>query len=319
MSNEVTKTDPKTLSGFYTFRRAVLRGLAIAAPPLLTIVIFIWIFATIQSYILAPIETTARSTVVWFIQDVHRDLPNVAPEATRAEYDSKIYRKTANGQWVPEKIYNFVYEHVHDQPMPASGYGVYEQYVQYRWLKRELTIPSLLAVLLLALYFTGKFLAGGLGRMIWNASERHVMQRLPIIRNVYGSVKQVTDFLLNEQEIQFTRVVAVEYPRKGMWSLGFVTSESMLDIKDKAGEPVVTILIPTSPMPATGFTINAKKSETIELNITLDQAFQFIVSCGVVVPPQQQTQASPVAGQIQARLKQKQEPVAGNESQQESG
>lgn len=319
MANEVTQTDSKKTSGFYMFRRAVLRGLAIAAPPLLTIVIFIWIFATIQSYILVPIETTARSAIVWFIQDVHRDLPNVAPEASRAEYDSKIYRKTANGQWVPEKVYNFVYDNAHDQPMPVSGYGVYEQYVQYRWLKRELTIPSLIAICLLALYFTGKFLAGGLGRMIWSASERHVMQRLPIIRNVYGSVKQVTDFLLNEQEIQFTRVVAVEYPRKGMWSLGFVTSESMLDIKDKAGEPVVTILIPTSPMPATGFTINAKKSETIELNISLDQAFQFIVSCGVVVPPQQQTQASPVAGQIQARLKQKQDLDSGTESQQGRG
>ncbi|MBA2117083.1 DUF502 domain-containing protein [Bremerella alba] len=319
MASELTKTDPKKVGGFYMFRRAVLRGLAIAAPPLLTIVIFIWIFTTIQSYILAPIETTARSTIAWVIQDVHRELPNVAPEETRAEYDSEIYRKTANGQWVPEKIYNFVYEHLHDQPMPASGYGVYEQYVQYRWLKRELTIPSLFAICLLALYFTGKFLAGGLGRMIWNASERHVMQRLPIIRNVYGSVKQVTDFLLNEQEIQFTRVVAVEYPRKGMWSLGFVTSESLLDIKDKAGEPVITILIPTSPMPATGFTINAKKSETIELNITLDQAFQFIVSCGVVVPPQQQTQASPVAGQIQARLKEKEKQDSVDEPQQGNG
>lgn len=319
MANEVTKTDPKSVNGFYMFRRAVLRGLAIAAPPLLTIVIFIWILATIQNYILAPIESTARSTIAWAIQDIHRDLPDVAPEAMRAEYDSKIYRKTANGQWVPEKIYNNVYDHLRNQPMPASGYGVYEQYVQNQWLKRERTIPFLLAICLLALYLTGKFLAGGLGRMLWNASERHVMQRLPIIRNVYGSVKQVTDFLLNEQEIQFTRVVAVEYPRKGMWSLGFVTSESMLDIKDKAGEPVVTILIPTSPMPATGFTINAKKSETIELNITLDQAFQFIVSCGVVVPTHQQTQASPVAGQIQARLKQVQDSETGSESQQESG
>jgi len=319
MANEVTKTDSKKTGGFYMFRRAVLRGLAIAAPPLLTIVIFIWIFATIQSYILVPIETTARTAIVWAIEDVHRELPGAAPESTRAEYDSVIYRKTANGQWVPEKVYNFVYEHLLDQPMPATGYGVYEQYVQHRWLKRELTIPTLLAVCLLALYFTGKFLAGGLGRMFWNASERHVMQRLPIIRNVYGSVKQVTDFLLNEQEIQFTRVVAVEYPRRGMWSLGFVTSESMLDIKDKAGEPVITILIPTSPMPATGFTINAKKSETIELNISLDQAFQFIVSCGVVVPPQQQTQASPVAGQIQARLKERQDSDSSDESQQNSG
>ncbi|NIO38894.1 MAG: DUF502 domain-containing protein, partial [Burkholderiales bacterium] len=68
---------------------------------------------------------------------------------------------------------------------------------------------------------------------------------LPVIRNVYSSVKQVTDFAFNESEIRFTRVVAVEYPRRGIWSLGFLTGESMIDIKSAAGEPVVTVLMPT--------------------------------------------------------------------------
>lgn len=301
MAHTTSSATPPRLSGVQSFRRAVLRGLAIAAPPLLTIVIIIWILVTIQNYMLAPIEATARTAIAWSIQDVQRDLPDALPEATRAEYNSQIYRKTTNGQWIPERVYNTVFEHLHDEPMPASGYGIYEQYVQITYLKRQLTIPLVLSVSLLALYFTGKFMAAGLGRILWNASERQIMNRLPIIRNVYGSVKQVTDFLLNEQEIKFTRVVAVEYPRRGMWSLGFVTSESMLDIHQAAGEPVLTILVPTSPMPATGFTVNAKKSETIELNITMDQAIQFIVSCGVVVPPHQLTHPSPVAGQILAR------------------
>lgn len=314
MAKELSNMGPPPVNGFHSFRRAVLRGLAIAAPPLLTIVIFIWIFSTIQNYILVPIEATARTAIVWAIADVRREMPNVAPEDTTTTYDSMVYHKTANGQWVPQYIYNRVQANLRDQTMPNSGYGIYEQYVQQRVLRRTVTIPFVLSICILGLYFAGKFLAGGLGRILWNAWERQVMHRLPVIRNVYGSVKQVTDFLLNEQEIQFTRVVAVEYPRRGMWSLGFVTSESMLDIKDKAGEPVVTVLIPTSPMPATGFTINAKKSETIELNITLDQAFQFIVSCGVVVPPHQQTQASPVAGQIHSRLKQASETLSRESS-----
>ena len=62
----------------------------------------------------------------------------------------------------------------------------------------------------------------------------------------------------------------------------------MLDIRSAANEPVLTVLMPTSPMPATGFTITIRKSETIDLDITIDQAIQFVVSCGVVVPPQQQ-------------------------------
>ena len=93
--------------------------------------------------------------------------------------------------------------------------------------------------------------------------------------------------MFSEREIEYTRVVAVEYPRKGIWSLGMVTGESMLDIRSAANEPVLSVLVPTSPMPFTGFTVTVKKSETVDLNITIDQAFQFIVSCGVVVPPQQ--------------------------------
>jgi len=299
METKNSKDKPGSASGLQRFRRAVLRGLAIAAPPLLTIVIFIWIIATIQSYILVPIEATARTSIAWMIQDVRDDIAGVDPFTNKTEVNSVIYRKTSNGQWVPGPVYNLVERNLTTTMMPPTGNAVYQQYVQIRYLQRRFTIPLVLCICILALYFTGKFLAGGIGRMLWNTSERQILHRLPIIRNVYGSVKQVTDFLLNEQEIQFTRVVAVEYPRKGMWSLGFVTSESLFEIREAAGEPVLTILIPTSPMPATGFTINAKKSETVELNITLDQAFQFIVSCGVVVPPNQQTKPR-VAGQIQA-------------------
>ena len=83
--------------------------------------------------------------------------------------------------------------------------------------------------------------------------------------------------------------MAVEYPRKGIWTVAFATGESLLDVESAANEPVMTVLIPTSPMPFTGFTITVKKSETVDLNLTIDQAFQFVVSCGVVVPPQQIT------------------------------
>ena len=129
-------------------------------------------------------------------------------------------------------------------------------------------------------------MAAGFGRMFWNLVEKGIF-RLPLVRNVYSSVKQVTDFMFSENEIEYTRIVAVEYPRKGVWSLGFVTGESMWQIREAAGEPVLSVLIPSSPMPVTGYTITVLKSETVDLDITLDQAFQFTISCGVVVPPQQ--------------------------------
>ena len=130
-------------------------------------------------------------------------------------------------------------------------------------------------------------MAAGVGRIFVNAIEA-LIARLPIVRNVYSAVKQVTDFVFSEREIEFNRVVAVQYPSKGIWSIGFVTGESMLDIRSAANEPVLSVLMPTSPMPATGFTITVRKSETIDLELTVDQAIQFIVSCGVVVPQHQQ-------------------------------
>jgi len=79
-------------------------------------------------------------------------------------------------------------------------------------------------------------------------------------------------------------VVAVQYPSQGIWSIGFVTGSTMRTLHEKHGEPFVSVLMPTSPMPATGFTISVPISQTVDLNITMDQAIQFIVSCGVVVP-----------------------------------
>jgi uncharacterized membrane protein len=97
--------------------------------------------------------------------------------------------------------------------------------------------------------------------------------------------------MFTDPDVDYTRVVAVEYPRKGIWTVAFVTGESMSDIRATAGEPVMSVLIPTSPMPFTGFTVSVKKSETVDLDITVDQAFQFVISCGVVVPPNQMAEA----------------------------
>jgi uncharacterized membrane protein len=142
------------------------------------------------------------------------------------------------------------------------------------------------------LYLLGKFLAVGIGRFFWRLFEGGI-NRLPLVRNVYSSVKQVTDLLFNERDIEYTRVVAVEFPSKGIWSIGFVTSESLLDIRAAANEPVLAVVVPYSPWSVTGATITVRKSETIDLNMSVDQALQFIVSCGVVVPPHQMSGNNP--------------------------
>ena len=98
--------------------------------------------------------------------------------------------------------------------------------------------------------------------------------------------KQVTDFMLNTKPFDHTRVVAIEYPRQGVWSIGFVTGESLGDIRAAVNEPILAVLVPCSPMPMAARSVTVRKREVVELNMTVDQALQFIVSCGLVIPLQ---------------------------------
>ena len=275
------------------FRRAVLRGLAVLLPPLLTIVIFVWVGNTVTNYLLEPLERGARKVLVAHFQKrilpANRVSKNQVTEG-RAQLDGMIYQQTADGSFVPVDDYEFVQQALEPLPVPERATQLYRDYVDKKFLQPHVVIPLFLCVFLLVLYLLGRFLAAGVGRLFWTQIER-LIHRLPLIRNVYSSVKQVTDFMFSERDIQYTRVVAVEYPRRGIWTLAFVTGESLLDIRCAANEPVMSVLVPTSPMPFTGFTITVRKSETLDLNITMEQAFQFIVSCGVVAPEHQISQA----------------------------
>ena len=269
----------------HPFRTAVLRGLGVLAPPLFTVLIFVWVIATTHRYVLEPVKGRVRDAVAWAIADVHQDLPAADPDTQTAVAGGRTYRRISNGTFIPQAVYNRV-EANPGEPAPRTAKTYYRRYIDLTYLRPYYSIPFFLAVFVLLLYLLGKFMAAGIGRFFWNFFERGI-HRLPLVRNVYSSVKQVSDFLFTEREIEYTRVVAVEYPRRGIWSLGLVTGNSMLDISSAANEPVLSVLIPTSPMPVTGYTITVKKSETLDLNITIEQAFQFVVSCGVVVPAQQ--------------------------------
>jgi uncharacterized membrane protein len=288
---------PKAGLSAHPFRRAVLRGLAVLLPPLLTIVVLLLVWNTILIYVLEPIEGMARHTLVWYWSgDVLDGVPDDATDKhvrtigdqqrVAFKYGGNGYVLLDNGQAIRTEVFDAVSGNP-GQEDPRTAEAYYHRYVKIKWLQRQYVIPFLLGVFILVCYLLGKVLAAGLGRFVWVSTEQQILNRLPIIRHVYSSAKQVTDFFLSEREIEYTRVVAVEYPRRGIWSLGFVTGESMLDIGSAANEPVVSVIIPNSPMPATGFTITVRRSEVIDLNVTVDQAVQFIVSCGVVVPPQQ--------------------------------
>jgi uncharacterized membrane protein len=275
------------------FRRALLRGLAVVLPPLLTVVILLWAWNTIALYMLVPAENLARRGLTEYYR--HWILPADAAPATAVVngvtlIDGTPYRQTPDGRFMPAAHVEYVETLVPAAQLPSTADGFYSLYIETKWLPRHIVIPVFLCAFLLGLYLLGKFLAAGVGRFFWVQFERFIT-RLPLVRNVYSSVKQVTDFVFSESDLQYTRVVAIEYPRKGIWQLAFVTGESIGDIAAAANEPVLAVLVPTSPMPFTGFTVTVKRSETLDLSITMEQALQFIVSCGVVAPPHELTAA----------------------------
>ncbi len=277
------------------FRRAVVRGIGVILPPLLTIVIFVWVGSTVNSYVMQPVKNVTRQILVWTIDDQVKTFSAVPPNVYLATKDEIKYHRLppqadgrTNSLWVPESIYELVTkpENLEGLKIPTTRKGILERYVDLRYLTPQIVIPVFTCIFILAMYLLGKFLAARFGGMAVAGLDKGI-ERLPLIRNVYGSVKQITDFVFSETNVEYTRVIAVEYPRKGIWSLGLVTGESMLEIAAAAQEPVLSVLIPTSPAPFTGYTITIKKSEAIDLDLTIDQAVQFIVSCGVVIAPQQ--------------------------------
>lgn len=152
-------------------------------------------------------------------------------------------------------------------------------------------------IALVIVCIVGALLASVVGRAIWRIIEEFIMNT-PVLRRVYPYVKQVTDFVITpeEQAKLFSRVVAVEYPRKEVWSIGFVTGSGLKKVKENAEKEFLTILIPNSPTPVTGYVIMVPKEQTIALDMTIEEAFRFTISAGVIAPDGQRgTVALPAA------------------------
>ncbi|NNE01466.1 MAG: DUF502 domain-containing protein [Pirellulaceae bacterium] len=279
------------------FRRAILRGLGVVMPPLLTIVVLLWAWNTIESYLLKPIESRVRHAIVWTVEESYSSRPEGATKYDGQRWldgfvvEGRRFIPDPTGRrFFPEDVKRLVDEKSDywgpDATSPATANAYWHRYVEYRFMPRWIVVPVFLILFTTMLYFLGRMFTFGLGRWFVHAFDRGVL-RIPVVNKVYGSVKQVTDFAFSEREIEFNRVVAIQYPSQGIWSLGFVTGSSMREIAEATGEEMLSVLMPTSPMPMTGFTVTVKRSDAIDLNLTVDEAIQFVVSCGVVVPPQQ--------------------------------
>ena len=147
-------------------------------------------------------------------------------------------------------------------------------------------IPGLGAILtLLIIFVTGVLAANYFGRqllMLWE----NILARIPVVKTIYTSIKQVSDTLFSSSGDAFRKVLLVRYPHPDAWSLAFQTNIPEGNVAATLGPDYVAVFIPTTPSPVNGFYFFVKKSETIELNIGVDQALKFIVSMGVATKAQ---------------------------------
>lgn len=165
----------------------------------------------------------------------------------------------------------------------ASGQG-WEYRETADWYEANFLTPVGVIVAVIGLgiaaYLIGTFLGGSLMRL-----AESWLVRIPIVRKIYPGAKQVSDFFFSEKAVEFRRVVALEFPRKGMWMIGFVTGSGLKELSTRTGEEMLSVFIAFTPAPVTGYVVVVPSRDVMDLKMTVDEALQFLISAGVVVPP----------------------------------
>jgi uncharacterized membrane protein len=147
------------------------------------------------------------------------------------------------------------------------------------------SLPGIgLVVLVAFLTLIGAVTAGMIGRMVVGYGER-ILGRMPVIRSVYSAVKQIFETVLAQKSTAFREVVLIEYPRIGMWALGFVTGLTEGEIQELTEDEVVNIFLPTTPNPTSGYLLFVPRKDVIPLSMSIEEGIKMVVSGGIVTPP----------------------------------
>lgn len=247
------------------FKNYFFRGLAALLPTVLTV----WIFVQFYIFIQQNVSSHINRGMVRFIIYANPTYPYISDE------ELIVYVKTnfpaADEQFIQEKI-------IDSETRRAARIQKAEEF----WVYGRGQIAGFLIAFIIVV-FIGAFLASFIGRTFWRLFEK-TFARTPLVRQIYPHIKQVTDFFLTKEKLAFSRVVAVEYPRKGAWSIAMVTGTGLEKITEGRRKDFLTLFVPTSPTPFTGYVIMIPKDEVVELNMSVEEALRFIISAGVISP-----------------------------------
>ncbi len=145
-------------------------------------------------------------------------------------------------------------------------------------------LPGLGVIITLILIFTiGLVTKSYLGKKLVSLGEK-IVRRIPLVRGIYNALKQVVDAVFSDKGQSFKKAVLIEYPRKGLYSIAFVTGVSRGEIQLKTLQKCVNVFVPTTPNPTSGFFIMVPESDIVNLEMTVEEAFTLIISGGIVSP-----------------------------------
>jgi uncharacterized membrane protein len=145
-------------------------------------------------------------------------------------------------------------------------------------------VPGLGVVLsFLVVLITGMIVANIFGRQLIRAWER-LLSRIPLVRSVYSGVKQLAETMFTDSGSSFRKVLLVEWPRPGLWTIAFLTGTDIGEAQEKTGRDVVNIYVPTTPNPTGGYFVMVPREDVIELDLSVDEGLKMLMSMGAVVP-----------------------------------
>lgn len=171
----------------------------------------------------------------------------------------------------------------------------------HKYFGVEFSLPGIgVVILFIAITLIGWLTANFLGRFLVRTGE-NIVARMPVVRSVYGAVKQIMETVFRNQSEAFRQAVLVEYPRRGLWTIAFITGETEGEVQNLTEEDIVNIYVPTTPNPTSGFLLFVPRKDVVILDMSVDDAFKMVVSVGLVVPEDGRSESEQRSPKVSAR------------------
>lgn len=293
---------PKKKAGPIT--RAFVKGLSIILPAVITIAIFAWVWDILRVYVVELTIQAIDSVKLYEPRKLSPEELEYLPDnffvANGAEsavpgaiHSEQALRRMPRVMDLPEQFQGLtppgkqrsLLQYILDANGWQRSYNQYSGRVEsYHWFDYLLaSVLGLTLVVLLGFLARNFFGRKFVGLLEW------FVTRVPVIRSIYPHAKQLVEFFFSDNKtIEFDTVAVIEYPRRDLWSIAFVTGSGLKSVQEATGKRMVTVYVPSSPAPMTGYCMIMPADEVIQVDVTVEDAMKFVISGGVLAPKEEQ-------------------------------